>query len=355
MGRAPALRADRHGAGVTVEASASGRVAVVGSGAWGTALAALFVQAGAETALLCRDAIEARELAARRENRRFLPGVPLPPALCFTWQPDAALPGAGLVVLAVPAQRLRENLHWIGSALDARTDLLCASKGIELASGLRMSEVTREALGERPGGCLTLSGPNLSGEIVRGLPAASVVAGPAEQAAAARRVQQRLSSERFRVYTSTDQIGVEIGGAMKNVIAIACGICDGLGYGHNARAGLMTRGLAEMTRLARACGGRTRTLAGLAGLGDLVATVASTSSRNYALGLALGRGTPLAEAEARLGHIAEGVATTRAALTLARTLGVELPITEQLAAVLAGSCSPAEGARALMVRAPARE
>lgn len=334
-----------------MDAAASGRVAVAGSGAWGTALAALLVQAGAETVLLCRDAIEARELDARRENRRFLPGVSLPPALCFACEPMAALRGAGLVVLAVPAQRLRENLRWLGAALDPGTDLLCASKGIELSSGLRMSEVIRHTLGERPGACLTLSGPNLSGEIVRGLPAASVVAGPPAQASAARAVQRRLSSERFRLYTSTDQVGVEIGGAMKNVIAIACGICDGLGYGHNARAGLMTRGLAEMTRLARACGGRSRTLAGLAGMGDLVATVASTSSRNYALGLALGRGESLAAITAGSVHVAEGVQTAQAALTLAARLGVELPVTQQLAAVLAGACTPAEGARAVMRRA----
>lgn len=335
-----------------MEGSASySRVAIIGSGAWGTVLAALFVQAGAEAVLLCRGAAEANELDARRENRRFLPGVPLPPALCFACDPARALSGVGLVVLAVPAQRLRENLGWVGPALDPRADLLCASKGIELASGLRMSEVIRIAPGERAGACLTLSGPNLSGEIVRGLPAASVVAGPPDQVAAARRVQQRLSSERFRVYTSTDQVGVEIGGALKNVIAIACGICDGLGYGHNARAGLMTRGLAEMTRLARACGGRTRTLAGLAGLGDLVATVASTSSRNYALGLALGRGEPLAAITAASVHVAEGVQTAQAALTLAARLGVELPVTAQLAAVLSGACTPAEGARALMRRA----
>jgi len=331
------------------------RVAVVGTGAWGTVLATMLTRAGAETALLCRDADEARQLRKGRENRRYLPGVPLPATLCCASEPAKALSRAGLVVLAVPAQRLRENLRWIGAALDPRTDLLCASKGIELESGLRMAEVIRDALGERPGACLTLSGPNLSGEIVRGLPAAAVVAGPPEQATAAHAVQRRLSSERFRIYTSSDQVGVEIGGAMKNVIAIACGICDGLGYGHNARASLMTRGLAEMTRLARACGGRTRTLAGLAGLGDLVATVASTASRNYALGLALGRGEQLTAITAGSVHIAEGVPTADAALTLAARLGVELPVTAQLAAVLSGGCTPEQGARALMGRALSTE
>ncbi|HEY7295623.1 MAG TPA: NAD(P)H-dependent glycerol-3-phosphate dehydrogenase [Dehalococcoidia bacterium] len=331
--------------------AAHDRVAVVGTGAWGTVLATLLVQAGATTTLLCRDEAEAGELRSRRENRRFLPGVRLPEALCFDGDPAEALQGAGLVVLAVPAQRLRENLRWIGAALDPSADLLCASKGIELHSGLRMSEVIRQALGERAGASLTLSGPNLSSEIVRGLPAASVVAGPPEQAAAARAVQQRFSSERFRLYTSSDQAGVEIGGALKNVIAIACGICDGLGYGHNARAGLMTRGLAEITRLARACGGRTRTVAGLAGMGDLVATVASTASRNYALGLALGRGKQLAEITAGSVHVAEGVPSTSAALALAARLGIELPVTAQLAAVLSGECTPEQGARALMRRA----
>jgi len=331
-----------------------GGVVVVGTGAWGTLLAILFARAGLTTTLLARTEAEAQELRRAGENRRFLPGVMLPSAVHVTAE-RCTLRDAALVVLAVPAQRMRENLRALAPDLPPAAALLSAAKGIELESGLRMSQVIAAELGPRSGPVLALSGPNLSGEIARGLPAATVIAAGHGGLTAARAVQRLLSSERLRVYTSSDLIGVELGGAMKNVIAIACGICDGLGYGHNARAGLLTRGLAEMTRLAVAAGGRARTLAGLAGLGDLVATVASASSRNYALGLALGRGTPLAEAEARLGHIAEGVATTRAALTLARTLGVELPITEQLAAVLAGSCSPAEGARALMVRAPARE
>jgi glycerol-3-phosphate dehydrogenase (NAD(P)+) len=333
---------------------ARGGVVVVGTGAWGTLLAILFARAGLATTLLARTEAEARELRGAGENRRFLPGVPLPQEVRLSG--DRCLLGeTALVVLAVPAQRMRENLLALAPHLPPEAVLLSAAKGIELESGLRMSQVIAATLGERPGPVLALSGPNLSGEIARGLPAATVIAAARGGMAAARAVQLRLSSGRLRVYTSSDLVGVELGGAMKNVIAIACGICDGLGYGHNARAGLITRGLAEMTRLAVAAGGRARTLAGLAGLGDLVATVASAASRNYTLGLALGRGEPLAAIEARLGHVAEGVATTRAALTLAQRLGVELPITEQLAAVLAGQCTPAEGARALMLRAPGRE
>jgi len=242
-----------------------------------------------------------------------------------------------------------------GRWLPPAATLLCGSKGIELETALRPSQVIAETLGERPGVALTLSGPNLSGEIAAGLPAATVIAGPASARRQAAAVQRLLASERLRVYTSVDQTGVELGGALKNVIAIACGICDGLGYGHNARAGLVTRGLAEMTRLAVAAGGRARTLAGLAGLGDLMATVASASSRNYSLGVAIGRGATLHDLQAATVHVAEGVPTTWAARSLAQRLGVELPVTVTLAQVLDGTLTPRQGAAALMQRALTRE
>ncbi|HLZ72720.1 MAG TPA: NAD(P)H-dependent glycerol-3-phosphate dehydrogenase [Dehalococcoidia bacterium] len=327
------------------------KVCVVGTGAFGTVLGLLIAERGARTVLLCRDPDEAKRLRAERENRRFLPDVPLPQDMAFTADPAEAIDGARLVILAPPAQRLRENLAWIGPALPAATGLLCASKGIEVRSGLRMSEVIREALGPRPGVVLTLSGPNLSGEIAGHLPAAAVVAGPPEAEAGIVRVQEVLSSDRFRTYGSHDQIGVELGGALKNVIAIACGIGDGLGFGHNARAALLTRGLAEITRLVVACGGDARTMSGLAGVGDLMTTVASSASRNYSLGVALGRGERLADYAARSVHIAEGVPTTRAAVALGERLGVELPIAQQLRAVLDEECTPLAGATALMRRA----
>lgn len=324
----------------------------MGTGAWGTTLAILFAGRGAGTTLLARSPAEAGALNSSRENVRFLPGVALPPSLTVSADITASLDGANLVVLAVPAQRLRENVRLLASQLPTRTVLLSAAKGIEIPTGMRMSEVIADLLGAERGRTLTLSGPNLSGEIVRGLPAASVIAGPGELLPAAQSVQQLLSSERLRLYTSADQPGVELGGAMKNVVAIACGICDGLGYGHNARAGLITRGLAEMTRLAVASGGRAETLAGLAGLGDLVATVASSSSRNYSLGVALGRGETLAAISGGTAHVAEGVPTTAAAMGLAARLGVALPVTEQLREVFTGRRSPRDAARALMARAP---
>jgi glycerol-3-phosphate dehydrogenase (NAD(P)+) len=331
------------------------RVAIAGTGAWGTTLAILFADRGAETTLLTRSQEEAGALCSRRENARFLPGVHLPRSLTIISDVTASIDGADLVVFAVPAQRLRENIERLAMRLPAKAILLCAAKGIEVTSGLRMSEVIAELLGTERGRSLSLSGPNLSGEIVRGLPAASVIAGPPDLLGAALKVQLWLSSERLRLYTSSDQAGVEIGGAMKNVIAIACGICDGLGYGHNARAGLITRGLAEMTRLAVAAGGRAETLAGLTGLGDLVATVASSSSRNYSLGLALGRGETLEAIRGGSVHIAEGVPTAEAAIRLAARLGVELPVTEQLREVFTVRRSPRQAAAALMARAPSIE
>lgn len=327
------------------------RVGVVGTGAWGTVLACLFAGRCAETVLFARSEAEAAQLDKQRENARLLPGVRLPDALAVTADAREALGSADLVVLATPSQRLRENLQRLAAVLPSDVTLLCASKGIEIDSGLRMSQVIADTLGPDRAAVLTLSGPNLSGEIAAGLPAATVVAGPAEHADRVAAVRALLSNEQLRVYTSDDQPGVELGGALKNVIAIACGVCDGLGYGHNARAGLITRGLAEMTRLAVACGGRPATLAGLAGLGDLLTTVASAASRNYSLGLALGSGSTLLEARAATVHIAEGVPTAHAALDLARRLGVELPITERLCALIDGSATPVDGARALMQRA----
>lgn len=332
-----------------------GPIVVLGSGAWGTLLAALLSQRGVETALLTRMAREAWAIEEAGENARFLPGVALPDSLHVTADAGRVLPRAALIVLATPVQRLRANLRGRAALLPTAATLLSAGKGIELETGLRPSQIVGDVLGERGGALLAISGPNLSGEIARGLPAATVIAGERRHGREAAAVQALLASERLRVYTSNDLIGVELGGALKNVIAVACGICDGLGYGHNARAGLITRGLAEMTRLAVAAGGRTATLAGLAGLGDLVATVSSAGSRNYTLGVALGCGESVGDVQGRLGHVAEGVATARAALVLATRLSVELPICTQLVAVLDGHCSPAAGAAALMARAPGGE
>ena len=242
---------------------------------------------------MARQEEEAEAIAAARENCRYLPGVTLPASLRVTAAFERALAQAALVIVAVPVQRLRQNVERYGAAFAPDATVLCASKGLELRSGLTPSQVIAAALGERHAVLLTLSGPNLSAEIAAGLPAAAVVAGPPAAAGQASAVQRLFPADSLRLYTSDDQAGVELAGALKNVIAIACGIGDGLAYGHNARAALVTRGLAEMTRLTVAAGGRAGTVAGLAGLGDLMTTISGTSSRNYSLGLALGRGAAL--------------------------------------------------------------
>jgi glycerol-3-phosphate dehydrogenase (NAD(P)+) len=251
----------------------------------------------------------------------------------------------------VPAQSLRANAARLAACLPDGSIVVSAAKGIELESGRRMTEVLAETLPGSPALC-ALSGPNLADEIAHGLPATTVVAGPPE---AARRVQRALTSPGFRVYTHDDVTGVELGGALKNVVALAAGIGDGLGYGDNAKAALITRGLAEITRLGVALGANPLTFAGLSGLGDVIATCASPLSRNRRVGEELGRGRALAEILADLHHVAEGVPTTTAACALAERHGVELPIAGGMAAVLSGELTPAEGARRLMQREPRGE
>jgi glycerol-3-phosphate dehydrogenase (NAD(P)+) len=328
------------------------RALVVGVTAWGLTLAQLLACAGAAVTVLARDGAEAARVRARRTDPARAPAVCLPPTVTVTADPARALAGAGLVVLAVPAQRMRENARRIAPALPAGAVVVSAAKGLELPAGRRMSEVLAAEC-PRHAGIVALSGPNLADEIARGLPATTVAA--AADADAARRVQRALNTPRFRVYTHDDLVGVELGGALKNVVALGAGINDGLGYGDNAKAAFITRGLAEITRLGVAMGANPLTFAGLSGLGDLVATCASPLSRNRRVGEALGRGQPLAEALAALGHVAEGVPTTAAARALARAYGVEMPIVEALYRVLFEGWPPGEAARALMEREPRAE
>jgi len=327
------------------------RVTVVGGGSWGTALAAHCGRSGHEVRLLLRDEGVAEAIRSRRENPRYLPGVPLPEGLLALTDPRAALDGAAVVIFVVPSEFFRHVAREIVGHLKGDAILVSATKGIEHGTLLRMTRVAAE---EAPGHPLAaLSGPSFAREVAEGKPAAVVVASDAAEAAEA--VQKGLSTRTFRIYTSTDVIGVELAGALKNVIAIAAGIVDGLGYGQNIVAALITRGLAEITRLSVALGGRADTLAGLAGLGDLVLTSTGALSRNRRVGQALGKGVALGIALKDLGMVAEGVRNTLAACALADGLGVEMPIALQMRAVLYEGKSPREAVDELMLRSLKRE
>ncbi|HUY77308.1 MAG TPA: NAD(P)H-dependent glycerol-3-phosphate dehydrogenase [Ktedonobacterales bacterium] len=312
-------------------------VAVIGTGAWGTTLARLVaaapqtVAAGATVTLWEHHAERVAAMEQARENVTYLPGFPFPPGLRVTADLAEAVAGRDLILLVTPSQQIRAHAQALAPLLAPGAIVVCASKGLELDSHLRLSEVLAQEL---PAGVAigALSGPNLAAEIARGLPAAAVVA--LAERAAAERAQEALSAPTFRLYTSDDVVGVELGGALKNIIAVGIGVNDGLGYGDNAKASFMTRGLAEISRLAVAAGANPLTLAGLAGLGDLIATCSSPLSRNRSLGLALAGGQTLEQALAGQRSVVEGVTTTRAALQLAQNLGVELPITQQIAHVL---------------------
>jgi glycerol-3-phosphate dehydrogenase (NAD(P)+) len=306
-------------------------VAVVGAGAWGTALALTLAERG-NVRLWTWQEEHARALSVDRQNRLFLPGFGLPPNVVPTASLDEALAGVELVVLALPTETLRPTLAAARAVLPP-VPVVVASKGIEKSTLLLPTEIVDDVLGESARGrTLALSGPSFALEVARRLPTNVVVA--AKDHAVSVAVQGRIATERLRVYSSDDPIGVQVGGALKNVIAIAAGACDGLGFGHNTRAALITRGLAEMARLALKKGGNVLTLAGLAGLGDLVLTCTGELSRNRTVGFELGRGRPLDEVLAGLGHVAEGVTTAESAHRLAETLGVDLPIASEVYAVL---------------------
>ncbi|MGH7039255.1 MAG: NAD(P)H-dependent glycerol-3-phosphate dehydrogenase [Stellaceae bacterium] len=320
------------------------RLAIVGAGAWGTALGLAACRAGSRPVLWTRDPALAAAIAERRENP-YLSGIALDPAITVTADPDAALAAAEAVILVVPAQSLRGVLVRLSPLLPAGAPLLLCAKGIETASLKTMSEVASELLPQAP--CAVLSGPSFAVEVARGLPTAVTVA--SRDPALARAFAAALGSSRFRPYLSDDPLGTEIGGAVKNVVAIACGIVVGCGLGDNARAALITRGLAEMVRLGVAKDARPETFRGLSGLGDLVLTCSATQSRNHALGLALGRGEALA-AVLKEGRTVEGVATAAAAVALSRRLGVEMPICEAVDAVLHRNAAIADLVKRLLRR-----
>ncbi|MGH9087363.1 MAG: NAD(P)H-dependent glycerol-3-phosphate dehydrogenase [Acidimicrobiales bacterium] len=322
-----------------------GAVAVVGAGSWGTAIASL-VAARCTVVLWARSAELADAVSRTGENPRYLPGVRLPPTLRATSALAEAVDGADVVLVAVPSHAFRRVLEGMAGTLAPGVPVVSLAKGIEAGTHLRMSEVIAEVLPGNPAG--VLSGPNLAHEIVAGNPAATVVALP--ERALAERVQVLLHGSTFRVYTGTDVVGCEVAGATKNVMAIATGVSDGLGFGDNTRAVIVTRGLAELSRLGVALGGDAATFGGLAGIGDLVATCTSPHSRNRHVGLALGRGRRLDEVLAGMHMVAEGVGTARPLVGLAAAWDVEMPIAEQVAALIAGTTSPADALAALMER-----
>lgn len=325
------------------------KIAVIGTTAWGTTLAVMLAAKGEKVWLWSRTEEEAEILSRERENKRHLLGVKFPPALQLTASSSEAVSGAELIILAVPSQSMRQNLRRLKGWLDHSTLLLSTSKGVEVGSAKRMSEVIAEELGsEFKPNISVLSGPNFSEEVAQGLPTATVVA--AESSEVAKPIQEVMFTPRFRTYSSEDVIGVELGGALKNVIALAAGMSDGLGLGANTKAALITRGLAELTRLGINCGARPLTFSGLSGLGDLVATCFSRLSRNRFVGQELSRGRGLSEILTSLGSVAEGVETTQACLELARKLGVEMPIAEQVYQVLFEGLHPREAVPVLMER-----
>lgn len=322
-------------------------IAILGAGGWGTALAVHLARVGHDVRLWARDAALVEEMRATRFNPRYLPDLALPSGIRPESRHDAALAGAKVVVFAVPSHGLRAVAAAASAALPPDAVVVSATKGLENDTLQRMSTVLEEEIG---GGApvVVLSGPSFASEVGRGLPTAVLSASHA--AAAAAYVQDRFRGPAFRIYVSDDVAGVEIGGALKNVIAIAAGVVEGLGLGHNAMSALITRGLAEISRLAEAEGGRRETVAGLSGLGDLVLTSTGHLSRNRHVGYELGRGRGLDEILGSMRMVAEGVRTTTAALALGRRHGIELPITAEMAAVLEGRRQPAEAVDVLMGR-----
>jgi glycerol-3-phosphate dehydrogenase (NAD(P)+) len=326
------------------------RLAVLGAGAWGTAIAISLANRHAVT-LWTRDSVQCAAMRGARANQKYLPGFTFPPALDITDDIGAAAVGADLLLFAVTTGGLRETLRRVKSAgAAARSIWLC--KGFEPGRALLPHEVVAEELGD-VADTGVLSGPSFAEEVARGLPTAVTLASRREQFA--QETARALHSPAFRVYSSEDLVGVEVAGAVKNVMAIAAGICDGLDYGHNARAALITRGLAEVTRLGVALGGRAETFMGLAGAGDLILTCTGDLSRNRRVGLELARGEPLEKILAKLGHVAEGVNTARELHGMAGRLGVDMPVTRAVCRVLGDHRQARAAAAALLQREPKAE
>jgi glycerol-3-phosphate dehydrogenase (NAD(P)+) len=329
------------------------KVAVFGAGSWGTAFATVLAQAGNQVSVWGRRESLCEVINTRHENPDYLPGLRLPDAITATHDPAAAVDGAEAVVLAVTSQSLRENLsHW-AALMPPAAPLVSLMKGVELGTTKRMSEVIAELTGAGPERIAAVSGPNLAREIAEGQPAAAVIACVDEGTAA--RLQKLCHSPTFRPYTNTDVIGVELGGATKNVIALAVGMAVGLGFGDNARASLITRGLAETARLGAVLGADEHTFSGLAGLGDLVATCSSPLSRNRTFGEKLGQGMSVAEIAGATRQVAEGVKSCSSISELAHHHDVEMPIAEHVTKVVAGEMTPKDMLVSLISRSAKSE
>lgn len=325
------------------------KAAVIGAGGWGTALAVLLADKGCPVSLWMRSAELYRSIVLKRSNEKYLPGVRLEPSIQPTLDLAEALHDKAVVIFAVPSHGLRKVAAAAAPHFPSRAIAVNAAKGLEGGGLLRLSRVLQEELPpENRDLIAVISGPNHAEEVSRKLPAATVTASLSEETA--RRAQEALMTPYFRVYTNPDLTGVELGGALKNVIALGAGIVEGLGLGDNTRAALVTRGLVEMTRLGTAAGARARTFAGLSGLGDLYATCSSPHSRNREVGFKLGRGIPFGEIVAGMHTVAEGVNTTKAALELSRRFGVEMPITREIYQVLFEGKLPRKAVEGLMQR-----
>lgn len=329
------------------------QIAVLGAGSWGTALTILLSTKGYPVKLWVRSQTTLNAIKAAGQNEKYLPGVMLPPAVRMTTNLQEALSGAELVVVVTPSHGVREIIKEAAPYLDEDKYIVSASKGIEVDSLLRMTEVITAELPFHTERLAVLSGPNHAEEVSRGMPTTTVIA--AGKKAVAEHLQDVFMTPTFRVYTNPDMVGVEMGGALKNIIALGTGIADGLNFGDNSKAALMTRGLAEITRIGTVMGARPLTFAGLSGLGDLVVTCTSMHSRNRRAGIELGRGKKMAEVTAGTGMVVEGIRTTKAAYALARKYGVEMPITEQIYKILYEEKNPHVAVVDLMLRGKTHE
>lgn len=330
------------------------RIAVIGAGGWGTALSRLAANQGARVRLWSNEEEVAHEVNTFHENRTYLPGVMLPEALRATVSFEEALEGAAGVIMVVPSRFTRSTaLRW-APYHSPGVLVLNASKGLDPATNATMSRAILESIPSlEPHSMAVLSGPNHAEEVGRDVPSATVIASTSLSCASA--WQNLLGSETFRVYTNPDVLGVELGGALKNVVALAAGMCDGLGFGDNTKAALMTRGLAEMARLGSVMGASPLTFAGLSGLGDLMVTAGSRHSRNRWAGEQIGRGRPVDEVLGSTKMVVEGVYTTGSAVQLGTSLGIHVPLAAQVLQILRGECTPEEAVRRLMSREPAQE
>lgn len=329
-------------------------IGVLGTTSWGTTLAILMASQGHRITLWARTPEEANILNNDRENKRLLPGFLFPETMSVTCSTDTAFQMADMAIIAVPSKSFRTNLQQVRDSLNQSVVIISATKGLELGTGFRMSQIMQQELPESLSSSIgVLSGPNLSKEIAKRIPSSTVVA--SKDAELAGTAQAMIMTPYFRVYTNTDVLGVELGGALKNTIAIGAGISDGLGLGDNAKAALITRGLAEITRLGVAAGASPLTFTGLAGLGDLIATSASPLSRNRYVGEYLAKGRKLNDILANMQNVAEGVDTTAVAMKMAHKLNVEMPITEATYRILFEGLNPKQAVTELLGRAPQPE